>query len=65
MEKKDIIRELVYTQADLLLPAKNAVVMKPVPVIDFKYDIPKITTIRSTVIVLGKAILSSITAYPA
>lgn len=53
MLKKDIIRELVYTQADLLLPAKQAVVMKPVPVIDFKYDIPKITTIGSTKISEG------------
>lgn len=53
MEKKDIIRELVYTQADLLLPAKAAVVIKPVPVIDFKYDIPKITTINSSKISEG------------
>ena len=53
MEKKDIIRELVYTQADLLLPAKNTVVMKPVPVLEFKYDIPKITTIAPTKIEEG------------
>lgn len=53
MEKQDIIRELVYLQADLLLPAKEAVVQKPVPVIDFKYDIPKITTIRSQKIAEG------------
>lgn len=53
MEKKDLIRELVYTQADLLLPAKNTVVMKPVPVLEFKYDIPKVTTIRSSKITEG------------
>jgi hypothetical protein len=45
MEKKDIIRELVYLKADLLLPAKAAVVMKPVPILEMKYDIPRITTI--------------------
>jgi len=48
MEKKDIIRELVYRQADLLLPAKAAVVIKPVPILEMKYDIPKITTIGSS-----------------
>ena len=53
MEKKDLIRELVYRQADLLLPAKNTVVMKPVPVLEFKYDIPKITTIAPTKIEEG------------
>jgi len=47
MEKKDIIRELVYLQADQLLPAKNAIVEKPIGVLDFKYDIPKITRIAS------------------
>jgi hypothetical protein len=41
MEKKDIIRELVYLKADLLLPAKAAVVMKPVPILEMKYDIPQ------------------------
>lgn len=46
MEKKDIVRELLYTQADRLLPAKEAVVMRPVPALEFKYDIPKITAIN-------------------
>jgi len=47
MEKKDIIRELVYLQADEMLPMKQAVVQKPIGVLDFKYDIPKITRIAS------------------
>lgn len=47
MEKADIIRELVYLQADEMLPAKQAVVQKPIGVLDFKYDIPKITRISS------------------
>jgi len=53
MDKASLIRELVYRQADLLLPAKNTVVMKPVPVLEFKYDIPKITTIAPTKIEEG------------
>jgi len=53
MDKASLIRELVYRQADLLLPAKQAVMMKPVPVLEFKYDIPKITTIAPTKIEEG------------
>jgi hypothetical protein len=48
MLKADIVRELIYLQADELLPMKTAVVMKPIGALDFKYDIPKITRISST-----------------
>lgn len=61
--RRDLLRELIYTQADDLLMSKEAVEMMPIDALDIKLDIPTATKLDPTKIAEGVKAPYSVLTY--